>query len=74
MLCEVEHLQAPLARDDDVPEDDHRAEHLTLAIVNRGRRMLNGGLFAVAADEDVIAAQPHAAFVFEGQLRWVLGM
>ena len=55
VLGEVQHLQAALARHDDVAEHDHGAEDVALAIVNRRRRMLDRRFVAVAADQDVVA-------------------
>ena len=72
MLGEVQHLQPALARDDDVAEHDHRAEDVALAVVNRRRRMLDGGFVAVAADQDVVALEADLPVVLDRQLRRIL--
>ena len=72
VLGEVQHLQAALARHDDVAEHDHGAEHVALAIVNRRGRMLDRGLVAVAADEDVVALEADLLLVLDRQARRIL--
>ena len=72
VLGEVQHLQPALARDDDVAEHDHGAEDVAVAVVNRRRRMLDGGFLAVAADQDVVALEADLAVVLDRQLRRIL--